>query len=116
MELIKTIAEHPGCNINDKNYWEDTALHVASERGREQTITYLLSLGANAWIKNEKKVLPIDVAKNAATKKLFEDWAMKNPQPAQPEPAPQAAKTTTAPSAESASDSLVAPAAEQQQQ
>ena len=82
---MKTIAEHPNCNINDKNYWEDTALHVASERGREQIITYLLSRGANAWIKNEKKVLPIDVAKNESTKQLFQEWAKKNPQPAEAE-------------------------------
>ena len=63
-----------GVNINVTNQDRNTALHLASMHGKEDTVRLLLKFGADKFVKNNKGKTPKNVAKNEAVKGVFDDF------------------------------------------
>ena len=48
--------------VNAGSYEQDTALHVASQAGYEETVKTLVSIGANVNLKTDTKQSPLHLA------------------------------------------------------
>lgn len=53
-----------GANVNAKNSYNDTPLHVAAENGYDDIVNLLIENGANVNAKNNDNMTPLDVADN----------------------------------------------------
>lgn len=64
--LIKRMLEL-GFNINDRNIYGESALYIATKRGVEDIVLYLLENGANPDIANQLGITPLMIA-------TYNDW------------------------------------------
>ena len=59
-ELLTAIQTELRLVVNKKDSEGNTALHYATQQQDQVNVKALLSLGANIWVVNDKKVIPVD--------------------------------------------------------
>ncbi|TDL28503.1 ankyrin [Rickenella mellea] len=64
--LSRFLERNPGQNVNEKDAYGYTPLHLASDRGNENSVRILLSQGADIFTKDADGFRPIDLAREAS--------------------------------------------------
>ena len=64
-----------GAQINSKFEKNQTALHIASQYENTEIVKFLLSVGADKFIKNDNGQCPEEVSKDSDTKSLFSEYS-----------------------------------------
>lgn len=59
---MQLVCAKEDANLDVQNYWDDTPLHSAAERGKLACVQFLLSKNVNTKLKNERKETAAQVA------------------------------------------------------
>lgn len=60
-----------GINVNERNVYGETALHLAVKRGNIQAVKLLLRLGADSRIRNVMNQSPLDLAQQTFNQDIY---------------------------------------------
>ena len=62
-----------GANIEAKDGYDETPLHISSLYGRTDVVKYLISKGTNKYARNKSGDAPYDIVCNEYSLEYFED-------------------------------------------
>lgn len=70
-EMLQLLLSTRRTDSNIRDFNMNTALHIASDRSREQAIQLLKRSGASIYVRNKQGITPVGVAKNDKIRKLL---------------------------------------------
>ncbi|QLH41587.1 MAG: ankyrin repeat domain-containing protein [Coxiellaceae bacterium] len=73
VELLQALCQMDNVKINAVNNKGETPLHIASQVGDVESVSYLLTLGADVFIKNEDGKRPIDICEEDEIKVMLQE-------------------------------------------